>query len=602
MRRIVVAILVTLIMALGQNNPAILQDSHTSNASASDLILSFTNGPSEGDTVKGLYTVSFSSTGSGTISSIILEISDDGSDWISVTNITSTPWLSHVDTTQFANGTWTFRAMAWDSVAENHTTWFSSGEFTIANQAPVITSFALTNSGVGSGETAIDRAWYYLESNGTLSFTWTAIDDDLSYASLANVPGPSSPSDDGPDDINYGWDWASGSMAEGTYNPRLSVWDNSGLKDTQSMFIGIDRTAPTISTPTIGGATGWSSDTNVLISDLDTSVDDGSGSGVSHVQIMQDGEWTNVSTSSTTLSFDEGEHTISIRPIDRVGNIGSSIEVDIKVDTTEPESGDWTVDELTTSLIGAINISLTAEDLGSGIDYSSTQIQYGFDLNGVGNTPDQSGRWIDIGTTGLSGTIGLSSWATKSQQYLMLRAVIVDNASNEITTIPRSFQILPGLDLSWNATQTNIDRLVVRPGDNNGNVTITSLLESNQAYLGSVTIQLEAAPADRTADVDWIVMETRVLEIGSLSDLQEELIWNYTVPNTGQWDIRLTIDSTESIDERDEGNNQFHLVVTGATISGIGTVSSFAPSIIALLGVGFVITWYQRRKLTLPPK
>ena len=602
MRRIVVAILVTLIMALGQNNPAILQDSHTSNASASDLILSFTNGPSEGDTVKGLYTVSFSSTGSGTISSIILEISDDGSDWISVTNITSTPWLSHVDTTQFANGTWTFRAMAWDSVAENHTTWFSSGEFTIANQAPVITSFALTNSGVGSGETAIDRAWYYLESNGTLSFTWTAIDDDLSYASLANVPGPSSPSDDGPDDISYGWDWASGSMAEGTYNPRLSVWDNSGLKDTQSMFIGIDRTAPTISTPTIGGATGWSSDTNVLISDLDTSVDDGSGSGVSHVQIMQDGEWTNVSTSSTTLSFDEGEHTISIRPIDRVGNIGSSIEVDIKVDTTEPESGDWTVDELTTSLIGAINISLTAEDLGSGIDYSSTQIQYGFDLNGVGNTPDQSGRWIDIGTTGLSGTIGLSSWATKSQQYLMLRAVIVDNASNEITTIPRSFQILPGLDLSWNATQTNIDRLVVRPGDNNGNVTITSLLESNQAYLGSVTIQLEAAPADRTADVDWIVMETRVLEIGSLSDLQEELIWNYTVPNTGQWDIRLTIDSTESIDERDEGNNQFHLVVTGATISGIGTVSSFAPSIIALLGVGFVITWYQRRKLTLPPK
>jgi len=602
MRRIVVAILVTLIMALGQNNPAILQDSHTSNASASDLILSFTNGPSEGDTVKGLYTVSFSSTGSGTISSIILEISDDGSDWISVTNITSTPWLSHVDTTQFANGTWTFRAMAWDSVAENHTTWFSSGEFTIANQAPVITSFALTNSGVGSGETAIDRAWYYLESNGTLSFTWTAIDDDLSYASLANVPGPSSPSDDGPDDINYGWDWASGSMAEGTYNPRLSVWDNSGLKDTQSMFIGIDRTAPTISTPTIGGATGWSSDTNVLISDLDTSVDDGSGSGVSHVQIMQDGEWTNVSTSSTTLSFDEGEHTISIRPIDRVGNIGSSIEVDIKVDTTEPEAGDWTVDELTTSLIGAINISLTAEDLGSGIDYSSTQIQYGFDLNGVGNTPDQSGRWIDIGTTGLSGTMGLSSWATKSQQYLMLRAVIVDNASNEITTIPRSFQILPGLDLSWNATQTNIDRLVVRPGDNNGNVTITSLLESNQAYLGSVTIQLEAAPADRTADVDWIVMETRVLEIGSLSDLQEELIWNYTVPNTGQWDIRLTIDSTESIDERDEGNNQFHLVVTGATISGIGTVSSFAPSIIALLGVGFVITWYQRRKLTLPPK
>ena len=601
MRQVVVALLVVALMAIGQNNPSILDDYKTHNASPSDIILSFSNGPDESQTIKGLYTVSFSSTGTGTISSIVLEISDDGTNWTSVTNLTSTPWLTHIDTTEFSNGTWTFRARAWDSTAENNTIWFSSGEFTIDNQVPVITSFTITNTGTGTGQTATDRAWYYLEENGTISFTWSANDDDLSHASLVNVPGPGSPSDDGPDSIAYGWDWASGAISEGTYNPRLTVWDNSGLKATKTIFIGIDRSAPTMTTPTISGGSEWSANTEVVISNLDNIIDDGSGSGASHVQMLLDSVWTDVINSSITLTLAEGEHTISMRPIDNVGNVGLSTDVEINVDITEPEAGEWTVDELTTSLIGSINMSIEAEDSGSGIDSSATQIQYGFDLNGVGNTPDQSGRWIDIGTTGLNGTMGLSSWVTKSHQYLMLRAIITDNAGNEITTIPRAFQILPGLDIFWNASQTNIDRLVVRPGDTNGNVLITSFIESNQAYLGSVTIQLEAAPADRTADVDWTVMDTQILEIGSMTDMEEELIWNYTVPNTGQWDIRLTIDSTQNIDERDEGNNQFHLVVTGASVSGIGTVSSFNPGMISILVVGFVIAWYQRRKFTPPP-
>ena len=78
----------------------------------------------------------------------------------------------------------------------------------------------------------------------------------------------------------------------------------------------------------------------------------------------------------------------------------------------------------------------------------------------------------------------------------MLRAVVVDYAGNELVTIPSAFQVLPGLDLSWNATQTNVDRLVVRPGDTNGDIKITSMLEANQAYGGAVTVYLQAAPAD----------------------------------------------------------------------------------------------------------
>jgi hypothetical protein len=590
-------------MTIGQSGDILLLDSKQVRSVNSELALIFSNGPSQDQNVKGLFTLSMASTGDGTLSNIEIEISSDGTVWSSVTNLTTTPWLTHVDTTNYANGSWTFRARAWDSSVENHTIWFAGDEFNIVNQVPIITSFALSNTGVGSGASAIDRAWYPLAANGTLGFTWSASDDDLTHASLANVPGPGSPSDDGPGTIAYGWDWNTGAIAEGRYNPRLTVWDGSGLSTTETMFIGIDRTAPIMSSPTIGDGLEWSDSTTIIISDLDSSVDDGTGSGVAYVQILRDEIWSDITTSSTTLNFDEGEHVISIRAVDRVGNVGNTIDVDIKVDTSEPEGMGWTVDELTTSLVGAANISFAAQDLGSGIDLVNTKLQYGFDLNGVGATPDQSGRWIDVGVAGLDGTVPLSSWVTKSRQYLMLRAIVVDEAGNQLTTIPSAFQILPGLDLSWNASETNINKLVVRPGDTNGGVVITSLLEANQDYGGSVTVHLQAAPADRNANIDWTTKQTIVIENGNLSDecKCELMVWDYVVPNTGQWDLRLVIDPSNSVDERDESNNNHYMMVTGASVTGIGVVPSFAPSIIALLITGIAIAWYQKRRVTLPP-
>ena len=603
MRRFISVLLVVIIMTMGQSGDVFLPDSKVVKYADSELTLVFANGPTENQDVKGLYTLSFSSTGSGTISSIEIDISSDGTNWDEVANLTSTPWLKHVDTTGYENGTWTFRARAWDSSVGNFSVWSSSGQFNIVNQVPVITSFALSNSGYGSGTTALDRAWYALDANGTLGFTWSASDDDLTHASLANVPGPGTPSDDGPGTLNYGWDWNTGAIAEGTYNPRLTVWDGSGLSASKTMFIGIDRTAPTMTTPTVGDGGEWSDSTEITISGFDSATDDGSGSGLDYVQIQQEGTWSNITTSSTTLTFAEGEHQILMRAVDKVGNVGSANTVDIKVDTTEPEGIGWSVDEISTSHVGPVNISFSAQDLGSGIDLDNSKIQYGFDLNGVGATPDQSGRWIDLGVTGLEGTMGLSSWATKSRQYLMVRAIVTDEAGNELVTIPSAFQILPGLDLSWNASETGVDRLVARPGDTNGQIEITSLLEANQAYGGAVTVYLQAAPADRSADVDWTTMQTVLIEGGNLSDECncELIIWNYVVPNTGQWDLRLVVDPNNAVDERDESNNNHYMMVTGASVSGVGVVTSFAPGIIALLLTGLVIAWYQKRRFTPPP-
>ena len=62
-----------------------------------------------------------------------------------------------------------------------------------------------------------------------------------------------------------------------------------------------------------------------------------------------------------------------------------------------------------------------------------------------------------------------------------------------------------------------------------------------------------------------------------MSNSSETIIWQYTVPNAGQFDLRLVIDFADVIDEYDEGNNNNYLVVTGASLDAPGLVPSFAP-------------------------
>ncbi|MFL2949029.1 MAG: CARDB domain-containing protein [Candidatus Poseidoniaceae archaeon] len=601
-RTAVTAFLVVLLLGMGASPlfnvhdaaPSALEET-TSPAYTSNLQLAFSNGPASGSSITGQYQLSFALTGNANVSSLLIELSSDGASWTTITNLTSVPWLTYFDSTAHANGTYNLRATAWDDDV-NESVVVTSNSFSIANQVPLITIFTALNADVGSGDSAGDRAWFSIAATDAIAFRWGASDDDLTYATLANAPGPGAPSNDGPNSLNYGWDWTSGAMSEGTYNPLLTIHDDSGLSASDTLFIGIDRTGPTLGTLTVGSGNAWQNTGTVVVSGLMTSADDGQGSGVASCQFSSDGTtWSTVTTDSTTFEFEEGNHTVQFRSLDRVGNIGPISQVEIRVDETAPEPSGWVVDELTTSRVGPANVSFNAQDDGSGIDSTASYMQYGFDSNGVGQTPDLSGRWLNFGVDGLDATVALSNWATKSRQHLMLRAVVVDQAGNEYTSNPSSFQILPGLDLFWNATETNLDRLIVRPGENSGNVTITSVLESNQDYGGSIVVRLESAPADRTAAVSWTVMEARTLPSGTLSDSTETLIWNYTVPQTGQYDLRLVIDYLNVIDEYDEGNNNNHMVVTGASIGSPGLVPSFAPSLLIVLFVGIAIGLLQRR-------
>ena len=576
------------------DNTVLLVEATNIAESNSDVVISFSNGPTNGQSLTGVYTLSFSFSGTGTVSSLDVEISDDSTLWTNIASLTSSPWVTYLDTTAFSNGAYELRATAHDSTVSENVVEISQ-PFTIDNQVPVITEFSINNIEYGSGTSASDRAWFSTAPDGILEFSWNAVDDDLLRATLTNVPGPGAPSSDGPSNINYGWDWSSGSFSEDTWNPRLTVYDNSGLTATQTMFIGIDRTGPTIGTISTGSSSGWLTSSSVTLTGLINTVDDGLGSGVAYTEVSLNGvDWTQTTSDSYSLTLDDGIHTISLRATDNVGNTGQINQITVQVDTENPIEGEWIVDELTTALIGAASVEFVASDTSSGIDITNSFIEYGFDSNGFGQTPDISGNWQPSMGTGLDSTVAQSSWATKSRQYLMLRATVTDVAGNSIQTNPVFYQVLPSIDFQWNLTNTNVDRLIVKPGDNTGNVTITGLLEVNENYGGSVTVRLEAAPADRSADVSWTIIESNTLDAGTLTDKSELLTWNYTVPNEGQYDLRLVIDSNNVIDEYNEGNNENYMVVTGASVSSIINAPSFMPSIGAILACGLVIALIQK--------
>ena len=599
MRAIVTASVMCLLMVIAgipntDNEVSHLTDELNKFESNSDVAISYSNGPTAGQSLTGVYTLSFSFSGTGTVTSLDVEISDDSTTWSNVATLTSSPWVTYLDTTAFSNGAYELRATAYDStVSENVVE--TSPSFTIDNQVPVITDFSVSNIEYGTGASASDRAWFSTAADGVLEFSWNAVDDDLLRATLTNVPGPGTPSSDGPSTINYGWDWSSGDFSEGTWNPRLTVYDNSGLTATQTMFIGIDRTGPSIGTISTGSSTGWVTSSSVTLTGLLNTVDDGLGSGVAFTEIsLDDTTWTQTNGDSYSLTLSDGVHTITLRATDNVGNVGPISQVTVQVDTEAPIAGQWNVDEITTALIGAASVEFLASDFTSGVDSTNSFIEYGFDSNGFGQTPDISGTWQPSMGNGLDSTVAQSSWATKSRQYLMLRATVIDVAGNTIQTNPVFYQILPSIDFKWNLTETNIDRLVVKPGDSTGNVTVTGLLEVNENYGGSVTVRLEAAPADRFANVAWTIIESRTLDAGLMTDKSELLTWNYTVPNEGQYDLRLVIDPNNVIDEYDEGNNENYMVVTGASVSSVINAPSFMPSIGAILACAFIITFIQR--------
>ncbi len=543
----------------------------------------FGTGPTQDEVVAGSVTI-FVSTTTG-LDAASLEIFD-GSVWSDVTNITSaSSWLYNWDSSSVSDGNYQFRLEGWASGVSTGIT--NGANFVVDNTVPSNLAFVTENPDYGTGLSLSNRAWYAIPSTGTLSFTWNATDANLDHATLTTVPGPGSPSNDGPGFLAHRWDWSTGSFpSQGTWDPVLTVYDEAGLTTTETRYIGIDMVGPTVGTPTLSINSDWNNAQNLVFSNLFNGASDSSGSGIAGYEVRDtaDATWNSIGIGgSGTLSLQEGVRTIQFRAVDNVANRGIISNYTVRIDHVAPVAGGWLVPELTTGQSGAVGITVQASDALAGIDSTLSKIQYGFDSDGVGQTPDITGSWIDVGY-GLSSSLSSSiDWSTKQGQFLSLRAVLIDNASNSGNSVTQHFMVFPSLDLSWNSA--SVDRLVVRAGTE-GRVNVTSMLVSNEAYSGSIVVRLQTAPADRNSNVAWTTIETRTLQPNSLADLQEQMLWTVTILNPGEIDIRLTADSSDSISERDEANNDAYMVAQGANQKTVGSVSSFSPTLVMIMIAG----------------
>lgn len=589
-RRLTLASLLALLVVCAPQ--CVFFEAHADTGRSEDF--GFSGGPNENQIISQEYTILISTSSSSSMDYIDVEL-EDGSTWVPIANITNTPWLEQWDTTAHSDGDYKLRIRGtYDNGTS--TDWVESPTFTLDNTNPSGLSIEIADAEMGDGSSTINRAWLKTVEDGTLTFNWSATDAHISHATLTNLPGSGTPAQDGPGTLQNSWDWSPGDLNEGTWASLLTVIDEGGLSSQSTIHIGIDRTGPDVGTPTLSESSGgWTSSSTLHVTGLGNGATDNGGSGIAsyHVRDSTD-EWTDIGVGgSTTMPLTEGIRTIQFRAIDKLGNTGDPLDVTIKVDRTAPIAGGWILPDLTDSLYGGVPVTVDATDMHSGIDSSTSSLQYGFDSDGSGSNPDITSTWLDIGT-GTSGTISSSiDWSTRAGQYLSLRAVLNDVAGNTITTQPSHFQILPGLD--FEISEPSLNRLIVRAGQNDP-VHIEAELTTSQAYVGSVIVEIQSAPANRDSMTQWTTLQTITTDTGDLIDKEYQISSNISLISSGEYDLRIVVDPANNIPENDEGNNEVFLLISAADPTVVSTVAGFAPDVLLILLAGLFASYLLRRR------
>ena len=96
MRAIAMASVLCLVMVIAsmphsQVEGDYLSDEYSTLESNSDVVISYSNGPSSGQSLTGVYTLSFSFSGTGTVTSLDVEISDDSNTWSNICLLYTSP-------------------------------------------------------------------------------------------------------------------------------------------------------------------------------------------------------------------------------------------------------------------------------------------------------------------------------------------------------------------------------------------------------------------------------------------------------------------------------------------------------------------------------
>ncbi|MAK25920.1 MAG: hypothetical protein CMA02_01440 [Euryarchaeota archaeon] len=558
---------------------------------ARNSTLEFVNPPSSGDVIGGTQTIAVVNiTG---LDYVLLEV-EEGTSWSEIENMTSSPWSVSWDTTSVSDGMHRLRITGHPSDGSSDIV-VTTSSFEVDNTAPSSLVFTVDNAEIGDGSSIANRAWFDIEESGSMIFRWNASDSNLEKAVITDVPGSGNPPSDGPGTLLKRWSWAPGDFSEGLYTITLSVHDEAGNIATRSLYLGIDRTGPTTGTPVFSvSESTWTDTTVVTVGALAAGATDNGGIGINNYEWrVDDGEWANFGSGATsTLPLPEGQKVLSFRAVDRLGNSGPSTDHTFWSDQSDPVAGGWSIPEITTMTQGQVNIQLVATDSLSGIDEANTTLRYGFDDDGMGSVPDITNQWLSLGS-GVSANLPSGiDWATKQGDWLGVSAIMTDVAGNQAMSPPTYVRIIPGID--FNLEDVGVDRLIVA-ANTGDKINVTGTVNANQAYTGSLIVRLEMAPSDRTTDTNWTVLETRTLAAGSLYDGTEVLEpFEVRILASGEYDLKLSIDPDDTIPEKDEGNNEEYLVVSGARPSSIGAVTSFMPALFLVIAVSGWMVWTMR--------
>ena len=558
---------------------------------ARNSTLEFVNPPSSGDVIGGTQTIAVVNiTG---LDYVLLEV-EEGTSWSEIANMTSSPWSVSWDTTSVSDGMHRLKITGHPSDGSSDIV-VTTSSFEVDNTAPSSLVFTVDNAEIGDGSSIANRAWFDIEESGSMIFRWDASDSNLEKAVITDVPGSGNPPSDGPGTLLKRWSWAPGDFSEGLYTITLSVHDEAGNIATRSLYLGIDRTGPITGTPVFSvSESTWTDTTVVTVGALAAGATDNGGIGINNYEWRVDnGEWANFGSGATsTLPLPEGQKVLSFRAVDRLGNSGPSTDHTFWSDQSDPVAGGWSIPEITTMTQGQVNIQLVATDSLSGIDEANTTLRYGFDNDGMGSVPDITNQWLSLGSGVNANLPSGIDWATKQGDWLGVSAIMTDVAGNQAMSPPTYVRIIPGID--FNLEDVGVDRLIVA-ANTGDKINVTGTVNANQAYTGSLIVRLEMAPSDRTTDTNWTVLETRTLAAGSLYDRTEVLDpFEVRILASGEYDLKLSIDPDDTIPEKDEGNNEEYLVVSGARPSSIGAVTSFMPALFLVIVVSGWMVWTMR--------
>lgn len=70
--------------------------------------------------------------------------------------------------------------------------------------------------------------------------------------------------------------------------------------------------------------------------------------------------------------------------------------------------------------------------------------------------------------------------------------------------------------------------------------------------------------------------------------------FNVQLLAAGEYDLRLVVDPDDTIPEKDEGNNEEYLIISGARPRTIEAVSGFMPALILIVLVAGWMVWTMR--------